>query len=873
IMVEDSVPTASFTYSPPSPLEGDPVAFDASGSIGYDQPLSYSWNFGDDSSGAGVNPTHIYAQNGDYLVTLTVTDADGDSDSTSLTITVIDKEPTADFEASPTSGVEPLLVNFEDSSASHDGIVGWTWNFGDGQSSTDRNPTHNYVDSGVFTVSLTVVEGDGDGDFETKTSYITVADTAPSADFTASPTGEALTVGFTDTSTSHDGIVSWLWDFGDGETSSGQNPTHKFPDDGTYLVTLTVTDSDGSADTVTKQVSVVNTAPTANFSIVSSAKPTINEEISFIDQSSDPDGNIISWYWDLGDGTTATTKNATHRYQALGTYIVNLTVTDNDGASDTLTKSVTIFDVTPPVTTDNYDGAWHTSDFTINLTATDDLTGVAETYYSINDGTIRTVSIDGQPRIATESAVNKLEYWSVDKSGNEELPHKILTEIKLDKTNPFADAGSNQSVDEDQPVTFDGSSSFDNIGITSYTWTFFDKSHQTLTGPNPTYTFDTPGEYSVNLTVTDAALNYAVDTITITVRDQTLPVANAGDDLVAHEETQVIFNGSGSTDNVGIVSYVWTFVDETSRTLRGVNATYVFNTPGKYNATLTVSDAEGNSATDTVMITVVDATYPLANAGEDQVIDEDTMLTFNGSASYDNVGIMSYVWTFLDGTLQTLLGATPTYTFETPGVYRVTLNVTDAEAHFTADTMLVTVRDITPPLANIGSYATVVELAPVNFDASECYDNVAIVHYRWNFGDGTLENSTVPSVVHTYTKPGVYIVALTVIDEAGNTDSTAISVVAYRDTDGDLIADHLDSDDDNDGMSDDWEIIHGLDPLDPSDADLDPDGDSLSNIAEYQIGSDPNVYTSPSPFPVSAVLILILVCLIIALGVLFMRKL
>ncbi|NIS82039.1 MAG: PKD domain-containing protein, partial [Anaerolineales bacterium] len=749
---------------------------------------------------------------------------------TSLTITVIDKDPTADFDASPTSGTEPHQVSFEDKSTSHDGLVGWTWNFGDGQSSTDRNPTHQYVDNGVFTVSLTVVEGDGDGDSETKTSYITVADTAPSADFTAAPTGEALTVGFTETSTSYDGIVSWLWNFGDGETSSEQNPTHLFPDDGTFDVTLTVTDSDGSTDIVTKQVSVVNTAPTADFNIVSSEKPTVNEEISFVDQSFDPDGNIISWFWDLGDGTTVITKNVTHGYQALGTYVVNLTVTDNDGASDTVAKSITIFDVTPPVTTDNYDGLWHTSDFTINLTATDDLTGVAETYYRINDGTTKNVSIDGQPRITTESANNKLEYWSVDAPGNEELPHKILTEIKLDKTSPFADAGSNLSVDEDQPVTFDGSSSFDNIGITSYTWTFFGENPQTLTGSNPTHTFNTPGVYTVNLTVTDAALNYATDTITITVRDVTQPVAHAGDDLVAHEETLVVFNGSDSADNVGIVSYVWTFVDETSRTLRGVNATYVFTTPGEYNVTLTVLDAEGNSATDTVVITVVDATYPIANAGRDQVIDEDTMLTFNGSASWDNVGIVTYVWTFTDGTPQTLFGVSPSYLFETPGVFTVTLNVTDAEGHFTTDTVKITVQDTTPPLIDIGHYTTIVENVPVNLDASGSFDNVAIVDYLWDFGDGTSENSTIPSAVHTYTRPGVYMITLTIADEAGNLDSTSTSIVVYRDTDGDLIADHIDTDDDNDGMPDDWEIFNGLNPLDPSDAALDLDGDSLSAL-------------------------------------------
>jgi hypothetical protein len=106
------------------------------------------------------------------------------------------------------------------------------------------------------------------------------------------------------------------------------------------------------------------------------------------------------------------------------------------GGGDDLVKYEVAPDTTPPTTTDNYDKMWHTSDFTITLVATDVGGGVAETYYKINDGSTQTVSTDGDPFITTESANNKLEYWSVDNADNEELPHKILTGIKLDKTAP-----------------------------------------------------------------------------------------------------------------------------------------------------------------------------------------------------------------------------------------------------------------------------------------------------------------------------------------------------------------------------------------------------------------------------------------------------
>jgi PKD repeat protein len=170
--------------------------------------------------------------------------------------------------------------------------------------------------------------------------------------------------------------------------------------------------------------------------------------------SYDRDGFIVSYKWNFGDGniTTTTDPIITHVYASEGTYILNLTVTDNDGLTHSTAKSITaIEDFTPATTIHDYDSLWHTSDFTITLTATDDLSGVAETYYRINDGPIQNVSAHGQPLITTEGANNALEYWSIDNAGNEELPHKILTGIKLDKTVPSIGVPSRDPAGDVQP--------------------------------------------------------------------------------------------------------------------------------------------------------------------------------------------------------------------------------------------------------------------------------------------------------------------------------------------------------------------------------------------------------------------------------------
>jgi PKD repeat protein len=334
---------------------------------------------------------------------------------------------------------------------------------------------------------------------------------------------------------------------------------------------------------------------------------------------------------------------------------------------------------------------------------------------------------------------------------------------------PSADAGLNQVVNEDTLVTLDGSPSTDNVGVTNYTWTFLDGSLQTLTGVAPTYTFATPGVYSVTLNVTDAAGNWATDTIAITVTDITPPYANAGISQTTHEAIPFLFNASESLDNMGIVSYSWTFLDGSLQTLTGVAPTYTFATPGVYSVTLNVTDAAGNWATDTIAITVT-IEVPTAEAGLDQVVEEDTVIMLNGSASWDAQSLASYIWSFVDGTLQTLNGPNHVYTFTDPGLYTVTLTVSDSYGTEATDTLQITVLDVTPPEASITSDQTVTEGTTLDLSAENSIDNGEITQYMWDFGDDN--QGTGITTNHIYTNPGDYTVKLTITDKGGNIDTT-----------------------------------------------------------------------------------------------------
>jgi len=260
-----------------------------------------------------------------------------------------------------------------------------------------------------------------------------------------------------------------------------------------------------------------------------------------------------------------------------------------------------------------------------------------------------------------------------------------------DLNDPIAEAGPNQTVVVGDEVTFDGSASTDNDGVVSYEWDFGDGTN--ATGETVTHAYDAAGTYTVTLTVTDDAGNTDTDTLTVEVLpvDETDPVADAGPDREVLLGTTVDFDGSGSTDNVGIESYEWDFDDGTNAT--GATVSHAYASAGTYDVTLTVTDTSGNTATDTATVTVLesDETPPVADAGADRTVEVSTAVSFDGTESTDNIGVTSYEWDFDDGATAT--GATPSHTFTAEGVYNVTLTVADAAGNTDTDVATITVAE------------------------------------------------------------------------------------------------------------------------------------------------------------------------------------
>ena len=251
-------PTAAFTANPSSGQAPLTVQFtdQSTGPV-----TSRSWTFGDGGTSTAPNPSHVYNSAGSFTAALTVTGSSGQTSSASRTITVTNAPApvTASFSASPSSGQAPLTVQFTDQSTGP--VTAWNWNFGDGAMSTAQNPSHVYNSAGSFTATLTVTGSSGQTSSANRTITVTNAPAPVTASFSANPSsGQApLTVQFTDQSSGP--VTGWNWNFGDGTTSTAQNPSHAYNSAGNFAATLTVTGSSGQTSSASRTIIVTNAPP------------------------------------------------------------------------------------------------------------------------------------------------------------------------------------------------------------------------------------------------------------------------------------------------------------------------------------------------------------------------------------------------------------------------------------------------------------------------------------------------------------------------------------------------------------------------------------------------------------------------------------
>ena len=237
---------------------------------------------------------------------------------------VVASAPAADFYTTIQVGAAPFRVSFLiDQKATLP--LSYLWDFGDGITSREQNPTHIYTRNGEFTVTLTVTNSFGQ-DTMTKTGYIAVGN-PPEPDFTASPLQGKVPLFVTFTGVTNGSVAYWEWDFGDGSLASGQNPAHTYPKPGLYTVTATATNEFGTGQIVKSGIINTGVVPEAEF-IAETRQGYPPLTVRFRDFSR---GNPLAWSWDFGDGSTSTEKDPVHIYSQEGSYTTTLQVANAFG--------------------------------------------------------------------------------------------------------------------------------------------------------------------------------------------------------------------------------------------------------------------------------------------------------------------------------------------------------------------------------------------------------------------------------------------------------------------------------------------------------------------------------------------------------------
>lgn len=680
----------------------------------------YEFDFGDGTVLLEENPSHIYSSDGTYTITLFGENACG-SGVFSIVVDIV-TTPEANFSSSNNTGCLPHTVDFNNLSTDNYDNIQWTFEGGTPAISTDDNPSISYTMAGSYDVTLSLSNEQG-SDQITLEDYVIISDVRD-ADFSFAYQNNT-TVAFTDES--DDGLGGYSWDFGDGNSSTDQNPVHTYASPGEYTVSFSKSNECGDAEHI--ETVVISTAPVASFTYDQNGQGCAPVTIQFADESIN-NPTSYSWSFPGGNPVTSTEASPSVTYAVPGIYDVSLTVS-NELGSNTITQEDAITVNTIPEGQASY-----MLDGNILMLFAD----YPEEYeFTWLCGTNDNPNVyDGQNPTITdlEDGVYNVELTVVNECG------QTTEEFTVDIYTPVTAAFnlSNTNICEGDVVSFTSTAS-DNS--TDLSWIFEGGSPMTSMMINPTVTYMDEGVYDVSLTASNAQYS---DQIT---QEDVITVQGAAQANFSFTEA-----GDGyqfSSTSVNAQSYYWDFGDGNISTI--MNPTHEYDQDGEYVVTLTVSN---NCGGDTHSITLNTYGGVFANiVGESISGCTPLEITLESGSSGT---IEGYLWEVTGPEMYTSTEANPSFILSETGVYDVMLKVYNAEFQDSV---------------TIEGFIEVYNLPESGFTFdSEGYtysftaNAQGAASYTWNFGDGNTSAEANPS--HTYTEEGDYEVTLVVSNSCGD---------------------------------------------------------------------------------------------------------
>ncbi len=764
-------PEVSFTYSPD--CEGRAIQFQGNASVGGGYFIDhYEWLFSNSDSSSLQNPQYAFEDGGSQPVLLKAFSNAGCYSDT-LGMAEIWFNPIVEFHILDYCSQDS--TRFVDESLPVEGsLINWAWDFGDGNTSTEQNTKHKYGIGNDYDCRLTVSNTKGCQDSLIKLIHIYET---PEALFFVDDASLGSPSVFRDSSQANEGQIDfWYWDFGDGNSSTLQEPQHTYAALGVYEVSLTVTTDYGCMHQYVGEA-VVSDNIQANFS---ANTVCFGDYTTFTDLSTGNSNGITSWNWNFGDGSSSTEQNPQHFYAAAGDYNVSLSISNNLGlVSDTI-KTVHVY--AKPLADYSCDTAcWGDSTSFTDLSYSSE-TAINQWIWNFGDPTSGAANISNLPNPKHEYAIPgdyDTELIVTNLNGCSDTIIKLVPAGKL----PQAWAGQDTSVCENSSLHLDGETA------EAGNWYWATTGDGIFSDPQNLSTDYLPGtndlingnfEIILNASASAPCQGEAADTMLVNV--VYLPLSNAGADTNICENASIRLNGSAQHYS----SLHWTSLGDGSfDNPNNPNAVY---TPGSgdissLSATLVLTANPlapcMDAVQDTIQITLDPA--PSVNAGTDQEICAN--MEFQTNASAENASTL--LWTSSgDGSFSNPNDINTVYSLgqddvQNGEVWLILTATGEATCSGTfSDSMLLSLLPKPVP-AFISE--TVCEGNATSF--TDISSGAPIISWYWDFGDGA--TSTEQNPTHFYDAPGTYELSFTVtsVDGCSSTKESLMSVLPLSDFD------------------------------------------------------------------------------------------